>query len=48
MADELMYIPIDDTWNYPFCGLQLVVEQSNKNSIIVPKVVRQTNKKKLL
>ena len=26
MADKLMYIPNDDTQNYPFCNLQLVVE----------------------
>ena len=26
MADELMYIHNDDTQNYPFCRLQLVVE----------------------
>ena len=26
MADKLMYIPKDDTQNYIFCRLQLVVE----------------------
>ena len=26
MGDKLMYIPNDDTQNYPFCRLQLVVE----------------------
>ena len=26
MADNLKYIPNDDTQNYPFCRLQLVVE----------------------
>ena len=26
MADKLMYIPNDDTNNYPFCRLKLVVE----------------------
>ena len=26
MADKLMYIPDDDTQNYPFCRLQLVIE----------------------
>ena len=26
MADKLMYIHNDDTQNYPFCGLQLMVE----------------------
>ena len=35
MADKLMYIPTDDTQNYPFCRLELVVEtfeHSNQNS----------------
>ena len=36
MADNLLYIPNDDTQNYPFCRLQLVVEildtQLNKPS----------------
>ena len=26
MADEIMYIPNDDTQNYPFSRLQLVAE----------------------
>ena len=26
MADKLMYIPNDDTQNYPFCRLKFVVE----------------------
>ena len=26
ITDKLMYIPNDDTQNYPFCKLQLVVE----------------------
>ena len=26
MADKFMYIPNDDTQNYPFCTLPLVVE----------------------
>ena len=26
MADKLMFIPIDDTQNYPFCSVKLVVE----------------------
>ena len=26
MADKLMYIPNDDTRNFPFCRLKLVVE----------------------
>ena len=51
-----MFIPNDDTHNYPFCGLQLVFETfetghnkpSNQNSLNVPKVVKLTNKKTLL
>ena len=26
IADKFMYIPNDDTQNYPFCRLQIVVE----------------------
>ena len=26
MADKLVYIPNDDTQNFPFCRLKLVVE----------------------
>ena len=55
MADKLMYIPYNDTQNYSFCWLQLVVKQFDiqineptKNSINVPKVVKPTNKKMLL
>ena len=54
MDDELMFIPNDDTQNYNFCRLQLVVETfglyepKNQNSINVPKVVESTNNKKLL
>ncbi len=41
MGDELVYIPKNNTQNYPFCRLQLVAEQldtqlnepTNKNSI---------------
>ena len=48
-----MYIPNDDTQNYPFSRLELVVkifehstEWSNQsNSKKVPKVVKPTNKK---
>ena len=44
MADKLMYIPNDDTRNYLFCRLQLVIETfahstkwlNNQNSIKVP------------
>ena len=56
MADKLMNIPSDDTQNYPFCRLQLVVEtiwhsiswNNQSNAIKVPKVVKPTNKKTLL
>ena len=53
MSDKLMYIPNDGTQNYPFCKLQLkrldtqLNEPTNKNSIIVHKVVKPTNKKTL-
>ena len=52
IADKLVYIPKDDTQNYPSCGLKLVVEtlghyeRTIKNFIKVPKVVNQTNKKR--
>ena len=45
-----MYIPNDDTQNYPYCRLLQIVferldtqlnEQTNENSIKVPKVVSQ-------
>ena len=53
-----MYIPNDDTQNYPICRLQLVVETlytqlneneptTNQNTIKVHKVVKPTNKKTL-
>ena len=53
MAGKLMYVSDDDTQNYPFCKLQLVVqtvEHSTKwsNQSKVPKVVKLTNKKTLL
>ena len=56
MADKLMHIPNDDTQNYPFYKLQLLVEtfghstkwsnQAKFNK--VPNVVESTNKKTLL
>ena len=46
MDDKLMHIPNDDTQNYPFCRLKLVV-QTNNNLVKVPKVVKPTNKKTL-
>ena len=43
-----MSIPYDDIQNNPFCRLQLVDTQlnepTNQNSIIVPKVIKPTNK----
>ena len=44
MNNKLMYIPNDDTQNYPICKLQLVMkrldtphnEPTNKKSIRVP------------
>ena len=57
MTDKLMFIPNDDTQNKSFCRLKLVTEtfgqfqlneQTNENSLKVPKVVKQTNKKTLL
>ena len=51
MADKLMYISNDDTQNYTFCRLQLVVETfgkpTNPNLIKVPRVVDSNNKKSL-
>ena len=53
MVDKFIYIHNDDTHNYPFCTLQLVVESflhfqqsepTNQNSIKVPKVIKTTNK----
>ena len=56
MADKLMYIPNDDTQNYHFCRIKLMVatfEHSTKLTnqskfIKVPKDVKPTNKKPLL
>ena len=33
MADKLMNIPSDDTQNYPFCRLKLVVELFEHSTI---------------
>ena len=53
MADRLMYIPNDDTQNYPLCRLQLVVETfehstmwTNQSKFTI--VVEPTNRKALL
>ena len=51
-----MYMPIDNTQDYPYFTLQLVVErldtqlnqQTNQNSIKVLKIVKPTNEKTLL
>ena len=32
MADSLVYIPSNDTQDYPFCRLQLVVETFRQSS----------------
>ena len=56
MVDKLMYNPDDDTQNYPFYGLQLVVETfghstnepTNQNSIKNLKDGKPSNKKTLL
>ena len=56
MPDKLKYIPNNDTQNYHFCTLQLVIvtfEHSTKknnqsNSINVSKIVKPTDNKKLL
>ena len=48
MADELMYIPNEDTQNSLFCRLQVLVETFGQASLKVPKVVKPTNKKTLL
>ena len=55
MADKLMYIPNEETQNYPFCRLKLVIKMfrhstkwTNKKLIKVPKIVKPTNKKTLL
>ena len=54
MAVKFMYIPNDETQNYPFYRVQLVVEtfgylfcQTNQSKR-VPKIVKPKNKKTLL
>ena len=55
MAVKLMYIPNNDTKNYPFCRLKSVVDMFEYSSyrtnqskfIIVPKVIKAINKKTL-
>ena len=51
MADKLMYIPNDDTQNYPFEDKMSdwnVELKKNKNSVKISKVVESTNKNKTL
>ena len=54
IKDKLIYIPNDDTQNYPFYRLQLLVktfglnESTNQNSIKISKVDKLTNKKTLI
>ena len=53
MSDKLMKIPNDDTQNYPFCRLKLVIKSFEHATIWtsqlkftnVPKVGKLTNKK---
>ena len=35
MVDKLMYIPNDDTQNYPFCILQIVVDRFGHNFNVI-------------
>ena len=50
MADKFVYIPNDDTQNFPFCRLIVVqmlghtLKPTYKNSIKVPKVDKPMNK----
>ena len=54
MADKSMYIPNDDTQNYPFFRLKIVVESSdteldeptNQNSIKISKFLSQRIRKR--
>ena len=56
MYDKLIYIPNDDTQNYPFYRLQLMVEKldtqlnelTNQNSLKVPNEIDRTSKKMIL
>ena len=52
MVDELIFIPNDDTQNYPFCRLKLVVEtfytRLDKPIKIHKKVVEPRNKKNII
>ena len=55
MGDKLMYIPNEETQNYQFCRLKLVIKMfghstkwTNKKLIKVSKIVKSTNNKTLL
>ena len=48
MADELMYIPNDDTKNYPVLDYNKWLKTTNYNSRKVPKVGKPMNKIMLL
>ena len=53
MGDKLIYIPNDDTQNYSFCILQLVIkrldtqfnESTNQNSLKVSKYISERKRK---
>ena len=55
MGDKLIYIPYDDSQNYPFCksllGIKMLnthfTEPTNQNSLKDPKVIKPTNEKTL-
>ena len=56
MANKLMFIPNDDTQNYPFCSKNYWLKRlnsqlnkpTNQKSLKNPKVVKPRNKKTLL
>ena len=56
MVDKLIYIPNDDTQNYPFCRLKLLVETFKHSSLRtnqskftkIPPANNPTNKKTAL
>ena len=52
MVDKVMYIPNDNTQNYPFCGLQIVAETFGHSTKWTKqskfKVVKPTNKKNVI
>ena len=50
MVDKFMYIPTDDTQNYPFCRSNLAVEtfehSTNQNLLKPPTLVSQQIRKR--